>query len=113
LLKFLVDRSQIIVLPYRHASMSGVIFTAAEFRKPVLATKTGAIQEYLHDGENCFLVENRDELFLEKLNHVVRNVQRETLTRMGLNLYEQIRKNYSWAEIGKTLVETTYKSLQR
>lgn len=110
LLNFLIDQSQIVLLPYRHASMSGVIFTAAEFKKPVLSTKTGAIQEYLLDGENSFLVDNRDDLFAKKLKYITENVGEETLARMGLKLREHIRHNLAWAEIGKNLVETTYRT---
>jgi glycosyltransferase involved in cell wall biosynthesis len=111
LLNFLIDQSQIILLPYRHSSMSGVIFTAAEFKKPVLSTKTGAIQEYLLDGENSYLVDNRDDLFAKKLKYLAENISEETLAQMGLKLHEHIRHNLSWAKIGKNLVEKTYKTV--
>ncbi|HSW35142.1 MAG TPA: glycosyltransferase family 4 protein [Candidatus Limnocylindrales bacterium] len=108
LLNFLVSQSQIVLLPYRHASMSGVIFTAAEFNKPVLSTKTGAIREYLLDGENSFLTENRDDHFSRALQHISENVSKETLALMGLKLHKHIRQNFSWEEIGKKLVDTVY-----
>ncbi len=108
LLNFLLDQSQLVLLPYRHASMSGVIFTAAGFKKPVLTTKTGAIQEYLLDGENSFLVYNHKNLFAEKLKYIAENVGQETLAQMGLKLHEYINYNFSWEKIGKNLVETIY-----
>lgn len=108
LLSFLLDQSQLVLLPYRHASMSGVIFTAAGYKKTVLSTRTGAIQEYLRDGENSFLVYNHKDLFAEKLKYIAENVGQETLAKMGLNLHEHINYNFSWVKIGKNLVETTY-----
>jgi glycosyltransferase involved in cell wall biosynthesis len=108
LLNYLIDKSHIILLPYRHASMSGVVFTAAEFKKPVLATNTGSISEYLVDGESGFIVENDERLFMEKLKYVSNKVSKETLHDMGENLHEHIKQNYSWENIGELLAETVY-----
>lgn len=110
LLNFLIDQSQLVLLPYRYASMSGVLFTAAEFKKPVLSTKTGAIGEYLIDGENCFLAENSDDLYAEKLKFIAENISNDQLAQMGVNLQEQIRQNFSWENIGSELVEKTYRT---
>ena len=43
MLNYLINQSEIILLPYRHASMSGVVFTASDFRKPILCINAGAI----------------------------------------------------------------------
>lgn len=108
LLNYLIDKSHIILLPYRHASMSGVVFTAAEFKKPVLATNTGSISEYLVDGESGFIVENDERLFMEKLKYIYSTVSNETLHNMGENLHEHIKQNYSWENIGELLAENVY-----
>lgn len=108
LLHYLIDQSQIVLLPYRHASMSGVLFTAAEFKKPVLSTNTGAIHEYLIDGENSFLAENRDDQFAGTLQQISENISREELARMGSKLHQHIRENFSWAAIGRNLVDRVY-----
>jgi glycosyltransferase involved in cell wall biosynthesis len=111
LLNFLLNRSHLVLLPYRSASMSGVLFTAAEFKKPVLSTKTGAIEEYLINDENSFLVENNDQAYAEKLKYILVNIGEEKLSQMGANLHDHIRKNYAWEKIGHELVENTYQKI--
>jgi glycosyltransferase involved in cell wall biosynthesis len=111
LLNFLLDQSQLVLLPYRYASMSGVVFTAAEFKKPVLATKTGAIEEYLIDDENSFLAENDDLAYAEKLKYIVENISEEKLSQMGAKLHDHVGQNYAWEKIGRELVENTYQKI--
>ncbi len=112
LLNYLIDQSEIVLLPYRYASMSGVIFTAAAFKKPVLATKTGAIPEYLLDGENSFLVNNCENQFATKLKTILEDTDKDALAQMGLKLNKHINDNYSWPKIAKKLVESTYRTPQ-
>ena len=58
---YLYKSSDIVVIPYRKASMSGVFFSAAKFEKTVLFTLSGAISEYIDsDINNCFSVENSE-----------------------------------------------------
>jgi len=109
LLNYLLDHSQLVLLPYRDASMSGVIFTAAEFKKPVLSTRAGAIEEYLVDGENSFLVDNNREDYAVKLKYISERISKNHLARMGGNLHDHLRCNYSWAKIGEDLVDKTYR----
>lgn len=108
LLNYLINISHIVLLPYRHASMSGVVFTAAEFKKTILSTNTGAISEYLVDGESGFIVENEERLFIEKLKYISNTMNKEDLHDIGENLHRHINKNFSWESIGKSLAETVY-----
>jgi glycosyltransferase involved in cell wall biosynthesis len=49
--------ADIVVVPYTSASQSGVIALAASFRRPVIATRVGAIPEQIRDEETGVLVE--------------------------------------------------------
>lgn len=109
LLNYLISKSDIILMPYRHASMSGLIFTAAEFKKTVLCTNTGAISEYVIDGQNSFIVENRDDNFREKLEYIATNIDNDELANMGNKLQNYIIDKYSWSNISKKLIEDAYK----
>lgn len=109
LLNYLINKSDIVVLPYRHASMSGVVFTAAEFRKPVLVTNTGAISEYIVNGENSFLIENDHQQLYEVLKHIICTRSKKDLQDMGNLLNSYIAINYSWNNIGKKLYDEVYK----
>ena len=111
LLNYLLEQSQLVLLPYRSASMSGVVFTAAEFKKPVLATKTGAIEEYLEDEINSFLVDNSDQDYAEKLIYIIENISSQQLAQMGINLRNHFRQHYSWEYIGRELVTNDYRAV--
>jgi glycosyltransferase involved in cell wall biosynthesis len=48
--------ADVLVLPYRHVSQSGVLFLALSQGLPVVATRVGALPEVLRDGESGLLV---------------------------------------------------------
>lgn len=49
--------SDVVVLPYRSATQSGIIQAAYNFYKPVIVTKTGALTEIVTDGKTGYTVE--------------------------------------------------------
>jgi len=56
----LLRRCGLLVMPYLHATQSALVATAYFFRKPVLASRTGALPEYVQDGLTGRLVEPAD-----------------------------------------------------
>ena len=48
--------ADVLVLPYRHVSQSGVLFLALALGLPVIATRVGALPELLRDHESALLV---------------------------------------------------------
>ena len=108
LLNYLIDQSDLIVLPYRHASMSGVLLTAAEFNKPVLCTNLGSLTEYIINRENSFVVESQDKSICEAVRYICESVSKEELKSMGKKLNEYITNNFNWDVISKLLVTKCY-----
>jgi len=53
----LFRRCGLLVLPYVNATQSALIASAYYFRKPVLVTRTGALPEYVEDGQTGCVVE--------------------------------------------------------
>lgn len=49
-------RASLVVLPYISASTSGVLLTAYEFGKPVIATNVGSLPEYVIEGFTGLLI---------------------------------------------------------
>ncbi|MGQ9864617.1 MAG: glycosyltransferase [Bacteroidia bacterium] len=49
--------SDVVVLPYRSATQSGILNLAYGFRKPVIATKVGGLSEFVQDKTTGLLVE--------------------------------------------------------
>lgn len=48
--------ADVLVMPYRHISQSGVLYLALALGVPVIATRVGALPELLEDGESALLV---------------------------------------------------------
>ena len=53
----LFRRCGLLVMPYVNATQSALIAAAYYFRKPVLVTRTGALPEYVEDGQTGCVVE--------------------------------------------------------
>lgn len=108
-LNYIIDKSNIIVLPYRHASMSGVVFTAADFGKTLLTTDVGAILEYLSSSRDSFVCENNDESIAAFIEYIENTISNDELKRMGINLRNNIKAKCSWNNIGEKIVNEVYK----
>ena len=103
---YVVSKSQIVTIPYRHASMSGIVYSAAAFSKTIVYTDTGAISEYV--GPNCgFVSENNDASYNEILSHVMKLPEQE-LEETGKKLHDWIYTNYDWNVITEKLKREVY-----
>jgi starch synthase len=60
----LFRRCGLVVLPYIGATQSANIASAYFFRKPVVVTRSGALPEYVEDGQTGYLVEPGDPVAL-------------------------------------------------
>ena len=102
-----ISNCDLLLLPYRHASMSAVVFTAATFAKPIWCTRVGALEEYLND-DIAFLVENDDEKIKESLIKICNECSKEELIDMGRKLQNYIENICNWKKIAKGIVENCY-----
>ena len=107
-LNYLIEKSSMILLPYRHASMSGVVFTAADFKKPILCTNVGAIPEYIENTVDSICVECSEEKLLEALKMIDESFDDELLREMGLKLFQNIQSKCSWSIITRKLEQEVY-----
>lgn len=104
---YILSKSDIITIPYRHASMSGLVYSAAAFSKALIYTDTGVISEYV--GDTCGIkVDNCYASIREGLSTML-NMSDSELHDMGLKLNNWIYSNYSWSSIGKRLYMEIYK----
>ena len=108
MLNAFVSLSDIIIMPYRHASMSGIVFKAVEFEKTVLTTDVGAIKEYL-DRDNSFVC-NIDE-YNEYLDYILNYVSRDELQKKGKQLSMYVKNNYSWDVISNQTIIKAYNEI--
>lgn len=97
---YLYEISDVVLLPYKHASMSGVFFSAAKHQCTILTTLVGCIPEYLRGcEESVFITENNDLLFQNKLDYLVNNLTKKELNEKGAVFSKFMKMNYSWENI--------------
>lgn len=97
-----------VVLPYTHASQSGVIPLSYAFGKPVIATKIGGIPEQVEDGDTGILVSPNDEVELGNvIGHLLSNP--ETLVKMKSNCYDYALHN-TWDTSAQKLIDAYLES---
>jgi starch synthase len=56
----LFSRCALVLLPYVEASQSALVAAAYFFNKPVIVTRTGALAEYVVDGDTGWVIPPRD-----------------------------------------------------
>jgi glycosyltransferase involved in cell wall biosynthesis len=56
--------SDLVVLPYRSATQSGIVQVAYQLEIPVICTRVGGLEEMVRDGETGLLVPSEDEAAL-------------------------------------------------
>ena len=64
-IKSLFEQADVIICPYRDATQSGVLMTAAVFDVPAIVSNVGALPEYVRDGVNGYVYDLKDRMGLE------------------------------------------------
>ena len=89
--------ADVLAMPYRHLSQSGVLYLALSLGLPVVATRVGALPEVLDDGDSALLVPAESPIALAKA--LVRLLEdselRACLQRGGRRVVER----HSWSSI--------------
>jgi glycosyltransferase involved in cell wall biosynthesis len=85
--------SDVVVLPYRSATQSGIIQIAYNFDKPVIATNVGGLAEVVKNGETGFIVEPNNS---KKIAEAVIKFYNEGYESIFVNNVIQEKKKYSW-----------------
>jgi glycosyltransferase involved in cell wall biosynthesis len=91
--------ADVLVMPYRHISQSGVLFLALSLGVPVVATRVGGLSEVLRDGDSALLVPpEAPDALAESLIRILGDSElRERLTLGGRRVAEQ----HSWSLIAE------------
>ncbi len=91
--------ADVLVMPYRHISQSGVLYLALSLGVAVVATRVGALPEVLQDGASGLLVPPESPAALsEALVRVLGDSElRDRLAQGG----RQVAKDHSWAAIAE------------
>ncbi len=88
--------SDVVVLPYRSATQSGIVQIAYNFNRPVIATDVGGLSEVVIDGVSGRIVPPADETALaEAIVRFYRKNEEGTFVR-GVHAE---KKKYSWSNL--------------
>ncbi len=60
-IKSLFEQADVLICPYKDATQSGVLMTAAAFKTPVIVSNVGALPEYISDGGSGYVYDLNDE----------------------------------------------------
>jgi len=94
----LMRKADIVALPYRDASQSGVIAIAAAFGVPVVTTRTGGLSEQVKHGQTGILVPPNDHLkFAEACQSLL--INSKFRQRLGNSARQYAKENWDWEEI--------------
>lgn len=106
----LMGRAQAVILPYTHASGSGVVATAAAFARAAIATRVGGLVDMIEDGKTGILVEpgDADALCAAMARAIADPVG---MVSMGQAAREQGRARGSWEGIAEAHVRV-YRELK-
>ena len=100
----LVEDATFVVLPYTHATQSGVIPLAYAFSKPVVATNVGCLDEQVIEGETGYMCEGSDPVGLaEAMVKMLDNI--EQTKQMGHNANKYMKKYLTWEASAKLFID--------
>ncbi|OXA81442.1 Glycosyltransferase involved in cell wall bisynthesis [Flavobacterium aquidurense] len=103
-IKSLFEQADVLICPYKDATQSGVLMTAAAFKTPVIVSNVGALPEYIKDGgigyvydlnddnglQNCLISFLTESESMEKRVISNNNLAVSRNSRLLVNLYAQL-----------------------
>ena len=96
-------RADVVVLPYRAASQSGVAHLALTFGKPMIVTATGSLPELMAEESNGLVVEPGDaDALAAALARITGND--ELRERMGLAARHLAETRHNWDAIARQVL---------
>jgi glycosyltransferase involved in cell wall biosynthesis len=104
--------ADIVVLPYRSASQSGVAQLAFAFATPVIATRVGGLPEIVEEGHTGLLVDPGDDQALA--DAMVQLLEDPQLRQsMGTRASEIAASRYSWDRIAEMTLNVYDLAMER
>ena len=86
--------SDLLVLPYKKASQSGVVATAIHYNTPIVASNVGDLENSIVDGSTGYLVKPNNK---QELANTINNwFKRDADSKIIKTEYEKIRLKKSW-----------------
>lgn len=94
--------SDMMVLPYKSASQSGVLSNALNFNLPVMVSNHPGLSEQVIHGKTGFIFESEDYIALAK--HICEIIADQKLPEFRNNV-EQFRQDFTWEQFATRLLQ--------
>ncbi len=94
--------ADVVVLPYKSATQSGIVPLAYHFNKPCIVTDVGGLSEVVLDNKTGFVVEPNDPVALAQA--VIRFYREGKEARFMENINKE-KKKYSWENLVEAIEE--------
>ena len=103
-ISYLNEIADVVLLPYKSASQSGIVPTSFMYGNPIIATNVGALGENIKDGVNGLLVKtNSSEAFANAMRQVI---DKKILSKLKLGALQFGHDDeYDWNNIAKRTLD--------
>lgn len=91
--KYYFSAADVVILPYKHATQSGIVQIAVNFGKPVIASNVGGLAEVIENGKMGYIVEKENPY---ELAVVIEKFYSERKEREFSQNISELSKKYSW-----------------
>ncbi len=103
--------ADLVALPYRQASQSGVLHLAYGFARPVVAYPVGGLIEAVQDGVTGWLCTEASPAALAEVLRVADRAGRDELRRMGEEGRRWATETFDWRRIAAATAEVYRRAL--
>lgn len=107
----LLSLTNVLVLPYRKISQSGILLTAISQNKPIIVSKIGGLCDPFQFGKTGWMIEPNNFDDLQKtMIHIADNRQNVDMISNDKKLWEKLKGHYDWGRIQR-MTFNLYKDL--
>jgi D-inositol-3-phosphate glycosyltransferase len=92
----------LVVLPYRSASQSGIVQIAYHFNKPVIVTNVGGLPEIIEEGKSGVIAPTENP---EKLAELISRYLNEAKLSQMSDYISTYKQKYSWESFSSKMLE--------
>ena len=84
-----ISIADVFCLPTNYEGLPIVIIEAMSHGCPIVASDVGGVSELVHNGVNGYALENRVEIFAEKIKYILENEQvRDNMSKASKEMYD-------------------------
>ncbi|MDB4575702.1 glycosyltransferase, partial [bacterium] len=95
----LFDRADVVVLPYRSATGSGVVPIAYHYNKPVIVTNVGGLPDVVLDQQTGWIVSSSEK---QELYNILSTLSQQTCQATSGKI-EEYKSHLSWDSLAETI----------